>query len=81
MQNLLIILFIFICFALIVLFNKYRNTKAGFFIRFGWFAVCVGVFFFFFSQHYSLAQNILMAFVSLCGLIYFGYNLKKIMEQ
>ncbi|MEO8820419.1 MAG: hypothetical protein ABI267_08675 [Ginsengibacter sp.] len=81
MEKLLIILSIFICFSLIVLLNKYRNTKAVFFIRFGWFAVGMGIFFFFFSQNYTLVQNLVMAFVTIFGLAYFGYNLKKIMEN
>jgi hypothetical protein len=81
MERLLIILCIFICFSLIILFNKYKNTKTGFFIQFGWFVICMGIFFFFFSPYYSLTLNIIMAVVSVCGLIYFGYNLKKIMDN
>lgn len=82
MQQLLVILLIFICFAAVtILFNKYRNTKTGFFIRFGWFAIGMGIFFFFFSQNFTLVQNIVMAVVTVLGLTYFGYNLKKILEN
>lgn len=81
MGKLFVILLLFICFAVILLLNKYRNTNAGFFIRFGWFAICMGIFFFFFSQNFTVAQNAVMAFVAILGLVYFGYNLKKIMES
>lgn len=76
------ILLIFFTLAIVIfLLNKYRNTKAGFFIRFTWFVVCMGIFFFFFSHNFTLTQNIAMAVVSVLGLIYFGYNLKKILEN
>ena len=82
MQKLFLILIIFLGFAAItILFNKYRNTKTGFFIRFAWFAIGMGMFFFFFSPYFTLAQNITMAVVTVLGLIYFGYNLKKILEN
>jgi hypothetical protein len=76
-----IVLIILTLAVLIFLFNKYRNTKAGFFIRFAWFAVYMVIFFFFFSQNFTLTQNLAMAVVAVPGLIYFGYNLKKILEN
>ena len=81
MKNLLIILFVFICFSLLILFNKYRDSQTGFLIRFAWFAICIGCFFYFFSYRFSLAVNIFMAVVSVGGLLYFGYNLKKNMDK
>jgi hypothetical protein len=81
MERLLIIVFIFLCFAVVLLQNKYRNTKAVFFIRFAWFVISMGIFFFSFSENFTLVQNLVMAFVTICGLIYFAYNLKKIMQD
>lgn len=81
MKNLLLILFIFLCFSFIILFNKHRDSQTGFLIRFAWFAICMGSFFYFFSFRFSAAVNIFMAVVSVGGLLYFGYNLKKNMDK
>jgi len=81
MKNLLIILFVFICFSLLILCNKYRDAQTAFLIRFAWFTICMGSFFYFFSYRFSLAVNIFMAAISVGGLFYFGYNLKKMMDK
>ncbi|HZW65673.1 MAG TPA: hypothetical protein VFF23_08310 [Hanamia sp.] len=81
MQRLVLLLILFIGFSLLILFNKYRDSQTGFLIRFAWFAICMGSFFYFFSFRFSLGVNIFMAAVSVGGLLYFGYNLKKNIDK
>jgi FtsH-binding integral membrane protein len=81
MQRLVLLLILFIGFSLLILFNKYRDSQTGFLIRFAWFAICIGCFFYFFSYRFSLAVNIFMAAISVGGLSYFGYNLKKMIDK
>lgn len=75
MTKLLIIFFVFLSFALVVILNKYRNTRTAFYIRFAWFLIGMGIFFIFFSPFYTLTQNIVMAVIAVLGLIYFAYNI------
>lgn len=81
-MNIAIIIFIiFACvFSVLFSFDKYKNTKTGLMLRFCWFGIVFGSFFFF-SHDFTTTQNLFMAFVCGGGLVYFLYNFKKMVKN
>jgi hypothetical protein len=81
MKDVFVVLLMAFNLAIILLLNKYKNTKTGSVIGFCWFALCIGIFFLFFSRNFNKVQNIFIVFFGGSGLVYFFYNFKKIVEN
>lgn len=81
MKDILLVLFLTFNIVIILLLNKYKNTRAGNVIGSCWLVVVIGIFYLFFRFNFNLAQNIFIAIFGGLGLLYFFYNFKRITKR
>ena len=78
MKDIIMVILMGFNLAIILLLNKYKNTRTGNAIGFCWLIVVISIFFLFFSHNFSSGQNIVIGIFGGAGLVYFFYNFRKI---
>ena len=81
MKDIFIVPLITFNIIIILLLNKYKNSKTGSVIGFCWFVLVIGIFFLFFTHNLTTFQNFFMALFCAAALIYFFYNYKKLLPD
>ncbi|HET7116261.1 MAG TPA: hypothetical protein VFI29_07205 [Hanamia sp.] len=81
MKDIFMVLLMVFNLVIILLLNKYKNTRTGNVIGLCWFVVCISIFFLFFSRNFTMTQNIILGIFGSGGLVYFFYNFKRIVEN
>lgn len=81
MKDIFVILLMAFNLVIILLLNKYKNTRTGNVIGLCWIVVCIGIFFLFFSRNFTMTQNIILGIFGGGGLVYFFYNFKRLVEN
>ena len=77
MGRLIFIVFLFVCFGVILLAKNLQTMRAVYMVRFFWTALCTFLFFYFYSPYFTHLQNSIAGAFAVIVLVYFGYHIVR----